>query len=280
MKHYLEALLDYENSNNSFDLLCNFIAVKNTNLIKLYCCGRIHLPSFILLKNLHKKFEDLTNEDDELNLLFSNAIKCSKLFYLQTINSIKKTNSSEQSFEHLFNQQSQPLGQRLINLLVNIKYRIRVVRLKRQFPKKEGMLKIVSICANIISPIYSIVHDAIYKIRLLQSTHNSLSRKIYYLAVILTLLSFWFIGSKLIQDLSLVEMFLLNFVYCAIITVLATLTYPACHFGLIDIDGTNIVAYTYQVFFNNLSNQKMYKIFTLQQTNDTRQAKSVSIESI
>ena len=75
-------------------------------------------------------------------------------------------------------------------------------------------------------------------------------------------------------------MFLLNFVYCAIITVLATLTYPACHFGLIDIDGTNIVAYTYQVFFNNLSNQKMYKIFTLQQTNDTRQAKSVSIESI
>jgi hypothetical protein len=237
------------------------------------------LPSFILLKRLHNKFEDLTNEDDELNLLFSNAIKCSKLFYLQTINTIKKTNNSEQNFEHLFTKQSQPLGQRLINLLVNIKYRIRVVQLKRQSPKKEGMLKLVGICSNIISPIYNIMHDVVYKIRLLQSTHNSLSRKIYYLAVILTLLSFWFTDSKLIQDLSIIEMLLLNFMYCAAITILATLTYPACHFGLIDIDGKNIVAYTYQIFFNNLSNQKMYKIFTLQRTDDTGQSKSVSIES-
>jgi hypothetical protein len=153
------------------------------------------------------------------------------------------------------------------------------VQLKRQSPKKEGMLKLVGICSNIISPIYNIMHDVVYKIRLLQSTHNSLSRKIYYLAVILTLLSFWFTDSKLIQDLSIIEMLLLNFMYCAAITILATLTYPACHFGLIDIDGKNIVAYTYQIFFNNLSNQKMYKIFTLQRTDDTGQSKSVSIES-
>ena len=77
MKNYLEGLQEYENNNNSFDLLCNFIAVKNSNLIKLYCDGKIHLPSFILLKNLRLKFTDLVNEDKELKILFSNAIKCS-----------------------------------------------------------------------------------------------------------------------------------------------------------------------------------------------------------
>ena len=279
MKDYLEALQEYETNNNSFDLLCNFIAVKNTSLITLYCKGKLHLPSFMLLKKLHDKFEDLSNEDEELNLLFINAIKCSKLFYVQTINAINKTNRSEQKFEHLFSEQSQPLGQRLINLLVNIKYRICVARLKRQSPKKAGMWKFVSACYDHILPIIHIIHDCVYKIRLLQSTHNSISRKIYYLVVSVTLVSFWFIGSTLVHDLSIIEMLLLNSIYCAVITILATLTYPVCHFGLIDIDDKNIVAYTYQIFFNNLSNKKMYKIFALQQTDDTGQVKRVSIES-
>ena len=93
MKNYLGALQEYENSNNSFGLLCNFIAVKNSNLIKLYCDGEMHLPSFILLKKLQMKFLDLIDEDEELKMLFANAIKCSKLFYVQTIEIIKDTNN-------------------------------------------------------------------------------------------------------------------------------------------------------------------------------------------
>lgn len=279
MKKYLEALQKYENNNNSFELLCNFIAVKNSNLIKLYCNGKMHLPSFILLKNLRLKFTDLVNEDEELKILFSNAIKCSKLFYSQTINTIKTTNNSEHNFEDLFTEQSQPLGQRLINLLVNIKYRVRIARLKRQTNKKIGSISLINTCLNKLTPAIHSMHDYVYKIRLLQSTHNSLSRKIYYLIVTLTLTSFWLINSPLTSELSAIPTTIINLIFCAIITLLAMLTYPVCHFGLIDIDGKNIVAYKYQIFFNNLSNQKMYKIFTLQQTDGTGHTDNAAIES-
>ena len=125
MKSYFKALLEHEENHDSLDLLYKFIVIKNSDLSQKYCDGRAHLPSFFLLKKLRDKFTHLVEKDTELELLFANAIKCSKLFYAKTIKIIKSTDKQENLFESLFEQEIHPLGQQLINLLVNIKYRIK-----------------------------------------------------------------------------------------------------------------------------------------------------------
>lgn len=280
MRNCLRALQEYEANNNSFDLLCSFIGTKNSDLIDLYCSGKLHLPSFMLLKKFRLKFIDLVKEDEELNVLFINVIKCSKLFYAQTIHCINQTNRSDKSFERLFTKHSQPLGQRLISLLLNIKYRVRIARLKRQKElTTQGMFKAISWLSRCVAPIFYVIHDCAYKIRLLQSAHSTLSRKIYYVAVVMTILGFWATNSTAIEHFSPIAIALINCAFCAIITALATLAYPVYDFELIDIDGKNIIAYKYQAFFNSLSNGKMYKIFKLQYANDTRQIEDLPIDS-
>ncbi len=280
MRNCLRALQEYETNNNSFDLLCGFIGTKNSDLIDLYCSGKLHLPSFMLLKKFRLKFIDLVKEDEELNILFINVIKCSKLFYAQTIHCINQANNSDKSFERLFTKHSQPLGQRLISLLLNIKYRVRIARLKRQKAlTKQGVLKALSWFSRCIAPIFYIIHDCAYKIRLLQSAHNALSRKIYYIAVVMTMLGFWVTNSTLIEHFSPITIALINCTFCAAITALATLAYPVYDFELIDIDGKNVISYKYQAFFNSLSNRKMYKIFKLQYADDTRQIEDLPIDS-
>lgn len=280
MKNYLRAIQDYENSNNSLNLLCAFLNTADSDLINLHCSGKLHLPSFMLIKQVRTKFSDLTNEDKELKILFNNAIKCSKLFYSHTINNITVANNKNKNFEYLFSKNSQPLGQRLISLLLNIKYRIRVARIKRQRSlARQGLLKTFSMFSKITGQIFYLFSDLAYKARLLQSTHSNLSRKIYYLAVISTITGFWLINSNLSIHLSPLSIALINCAFCALITALATLAYPVYDFELIDIDGKNVIAYKYQAFFNSLSNKKLYKIFALQYDNDSRQTEDLGIES-
>ena len=188
--------------------------------------------------------------------------------------------NSEEKFEYTFVQKSQPLGQQLINLLLNIKYRIRMVRLRRQSPKKEGMMmQLVDRLTTLTTPLFNTVNNFVYKIKLIQSTHNSLTRKLYYLIVIMALIGFWAVNSLFLNDISAISTTLINFVFCIAITVIAVAIHPVRHFGRIDITGRNIVAYKYKVFFNNLSNRKMYNIFTLQNKNDSGHTDGQGVES-
>lgn len=280
MKNYLQAIQEYEHNNNSLALLSGFLSTADSDLVNLYCSGKIHLPSFMLLKQLRTKFADLINEDKELKILFNNTIKCSKLFYTHTISNIDLANSKNKNFEHLFSKNSQPLGQRLISLLLNIKYRIRVARLKRQRSlARQGLLKTFSVFSKITGQIFYLLSDFAYKARLLQSTHSNLSRKIYYLSVAATIAGFWLVNTSLSEHLSPLSIAVINCAFCALITGLATLAYPVYDFELIDIDGKNVIAYKYQAFFNSLSNKKLYKIFALQYDNDSRQTEDLGIES-
>jgi hypothetical protein len=280
MKNYLRAIQEYENSNNSLSLLYGFLSTTDSDLINLYCSGKLHLPSFMLLKQVSAKFLDLINEDKELKILFNNTIKCSKLFYSHTVTNINLANSQNKNFEHLFSKNSQPLGQRLISLLLNIKYRIRVARIKRQKSlARQGLQKTFSMFSKITSQIFYLFNDFAYQARLLQSTHSNLSRKIYYFSVATTIAGFWFVNTSLSMYLSPLSIALINCAFCALITALATLAYPVYDFELIDIDGKNVIAYKYQAFFNSLSNKKLYKIFALQYDNDSRQTEDMGIES-
>lgn len=279
MKNYLKALQDYENTNNNFALLNAFITTKNSDLIKLYCDGKIHLPSPMLLKKIYFKFKDLVIEDKELEMLFANIIQYSKLFYAATINLVKESNEINSSFEIAFTNKSQSLGQQLITLLINIKYRIKIVRFRRQKSNQVSKLQVVNLLSELWKPIINNLNDYFYRLKLAQSSNNSLSQKIYYLIIILTLSGFWATNSFLLDNASIFITIFTNLIYCAIISLLSALTYSAGYFGHIGIDGKNIVAYRYQVFFNNISNKKMYRVFKLLHDDDDGQKANISIES-
>ena len=279
MRNHLKALQEYEASHNAFGMLCEFIAIKNSKLPSLYCDGSVHLPSFSLLKKLQTKFSNLVEEDDELRMLFTSAIECSKLFYLRTVSVIKTTNNQEDQFELKFKQEIHPLGQQLTNLLVNIKHRIKLVRVQRQKSHKNIVAKCMNKINYAVNPISALISNFIYKISLLQSSHHNLAKNLYYFTILVTLVSFWTTNFLFFNELSFRLVTVINALFCLTITMLAMVAYPVSNFGKIDINGRNIVAYRYKVFFNNMSNKKMYNIFALQNSNGYRQKLSESIES-
>lgn len=279
MKQYLKALQEYEKNNNRFDLLCQYMALKNSNLVKNYRDGAVNLPSFMLIKKLHTKYFELSSQDEELNNLFLNAIECSKLFYARTMTLIKLSNNKGENFELTFSKEAQPLGQRLIHLLVNIKFRIRIVRLKRQFKSKDEFSQIISKLSVITNPAICWVNNLIYKASLIQSTHHRLTKKLYHVTVITAILALILMNTLLPEHSSLSIIITTNALLCLLLGTAAVIMHPGGDFGKIDISGKNIVAYKYRVFFNNLSNKKIHNIFTMQHSHEPRHIQSQSIES-
>ncbi len=282
MKQYLKALQEYEKNNNRFDLLCQYMALKNSNLVKNYRDGAVNLPSFMLIKKLHTKYFELSSQDEELNNLFLNAIECSKLFYARTMTLIKLSNNKGEkgeNFELTFSKEAQPLGQRLIHLLVNIKFRIRIVRLKRQFKSKDEFSQIISKLSVITNPTICWVNNLIYRASLIQLTHRRLTKKLYHVTVITAIVALILINTLLPEHSSLSIIIATNALLCLILGTAAVIIHPGGDFGKIDISGKNIVAYKYRVFFNNLSNKKIHNIFTMQHSHEPRHIQSQSIES-
>ena len=280
MRHHIKALQEYEESHDAFGKLCEFVAVKNSNLIKHFCDGSAHLPSFILIKKLRSKFIDLVEEDEELKTLFNSAIDCSKLFYLRTLVIIKATNNGQGAkFDKKFAKEIHPLGQQLTNLLINIKHRIKLVRVQRQKTNNS----VISKCRNkincLLSPLIVLAGNLIYKITLLQSSHHNLAKKLYYFTILATASVFITTDLLFFDDISFPLATAINTILCLTITILTVVAYPASNFGKIDINGRNVVAYKYKVFFNNLSNKKIYNIFAMQNSNGYRQKLPETIES-
>ncbi len=276
MKNYIKALLDYEKNNGSFDLLCNFIDLQKADLLKSYCDGEINLPSFVLLKKLKEKYVDLARSDDELNSLFENAIDCSKIFYIRILKIISTKNIK---FENLFAQQAQPVGQQLINLLINIKFRVKLIRLKRKSLQPSGALRFLEEITILTKPLRTTFSSILYKLSLLQSTNYKYVPIIYFISLLFMSPILLIAGHYFISDLSLMQTIYLNVTFCILITITAILAYPVRRFGKIDINGRDVLAYKYKVFFNNVSNKKMYQVFALQRSNISRQQISQSIDS-
>lgn len=279
MKQYLKALQEYEAGNDRFSQLCHYMSVRNSSLIKQYRDGVVNLPSFIMIKKLHNKYADLCSQDEELNNLFLNATECSKLFYARTTDLIKSSKRNGEEFETSFGRVAQPLGQRLINLLVNIKFRIRVARYKRQVKPDNEISKIFLRLSAITEPINCWVNNIIYKASLIQSTHHRLTKKLYYGVVALAILSLILMNSLFYQKFSLTAIVVANTLLCILLGTAAVIMHPGGDFGKIDISGKNIVAYKYRVFFNNISNKNIHNIFTMQHAYEPGHKLSQNIES-
>lgn len=280
MKQYLKALQEYETNNDRFDQLCHYMNVTNSAFIKQYREGAINLPSFIMIKKLHSKYSDLCSQDEELNNLFLNATECSKLFYARTITLIKNYGTNGKEFETGFKHTSQPLGQSLINLLINIKYRRRIARFKRQRKQNNDINKIFHKLSGITEPINCWINNVIYKASLIQSTHYRLTKKLYYLVVALAVLSLILMNSLFYQQFSFTSIVTLNTLLCSILGTTAVIMHPGGDFENIDISGKNMIAYKYRAFFNNIANKKMHNIFIMQHAHEFGHKLNQNVESI
>ncbi|GAB4169686.1 MAG: hypothetical protein Tsb006_7610 [Rickettsiaceae bacterium] len=275
MKHYLKALQEYEENNNCFKLLCDFMSLKRSDLIDLYCDGKLNLPSFILLKRLKEKYAELLIIDSELNALFTSAITYSKLFYSKAVTVIRNSSADSAELESLFAKQAQPAGQKLVDLLLHIKSRIRTAKLKC---KKEKNISNQMISKRRITSTYTfkLLSHVFYKTNIFLSTNYKFT-KILYGIVLLSIL--WVINTYLMTNILPLYTAFFNITYCLSMVVVLSLICPAWTFGKTDIHGRNVVAYKYRVFFNNISNKKMYYVFAMQNSNITRQNLGQSIDS-
>lgn len=269
MKRHLKALQEYETSNDRFNQLFHYMNVRNSSFIKQYREGAINLPSFIMIKKLHSKYSDLCNQDEELNNLFLNATKCSKLFYAKTISLIKKHGTNGKNFEMDFKRVSQPLGQRLINLLINIKFRIKIARFRRQRKHNNDINKIFHKLSSFTEPINCWINNVIYKTSLIQSAHHELAKKIYYLVIAFSIMSLAVMNSLFYKQLSFSSIVALDALLCFILGIAAIIMHPGGDFEKIDISGKNMIAYKYRTFFNNISNTKMHNIFIIQHAQES-----------
>jgi hypothetical protein len=184
-----------------------------------------------------------------------------------------------EKFETAFSKEAQPLGQRLINLLINIKFRIRVARLNRksQFNNEFGL--VFNRVSALVKPVTCWVNNILYTASLIQSAHHRLTKKLYYIVIIASMLSLLFINSLFSDQFSNFFVVSVNIFLCALLATVAIIMHPGGNFGKIDISGKNIVAYKYKVFFNSLSNKKMHNIFTMQHAYDSGHELKQGVES-
>ena len=262
MKRYIKALLDYEESNNNFILLCNFIVLGKSDLLDLYCTGKLNLPSFILLKKLKAKYTDLVHSDEELNVLFEKAINCSRVFYTRTLKLIETQEGMK--FDNLFARKVQPIGQKLINVLINIKFRVRLIRLNRMSPKPTGVMRnIIQKFMSFVVPLKIAFNSLLYKLSLFHTATIKYTNIVYIMGLLFMMFILFIANNYLINDLPPIETTWFNIAFCILITISSMLFYPFRNFTRTDINGKDVIAYKYRLLFNNSSNKKIYKVFVL-----------------
>ena len=204
MKHYIKALVDCEESNNSFSLLCNFIVLGKSDLLDSYCNGKINLPSFILLKKLKAKYIDMARSDEELNALFEKAISCSRVFYSRTLKLIETQEGIK--FDNLFSKKVQPIGQHLINVLINIKFRVRLIRLNRMSPKPRGLMgSIIQKIVSLIMPVRLVLNSSLYKLSLFHTATIKYTNIVYIMGLLFMMFILFIANNYLINDLPPIE---------------------------------------------------------------------------
>jgi hypothetical protein len=228
----------------------------------------------MLLKKVRDAQSDLLLCDEELKSLFTKAVLYSKLFYLKTITLIQTKNISCSQFEKYFSVHAQPIGQSLIEVIMKIKLRIKIAKIKAQNKKTANTSIFSNFKITKNSFINLFVRDIFFKVNILPFANYKLAK---LLKLILALACLWLINSYLIYNVSSSYKLFLNILYCLSIGAIITLLNPVKKFGNIDIYGKNIVAYRYQIFFNSISNKKVYYIYALQNSNTGRHEPSQSI---
>lgn len=273
MKKYLKSIGKLEKDQNSYGQMIDYFTDNKSTLSTRFCEGEIFLPSFMLLKELKNTYGDLCDADQELNNLFNSAIYYSKVFYLKTIHLVENESlTGQNNYEQEFEQFTQPLGQRLVNLLANIKYRIKIIRLQDSSDgaNKEWLWSRLS--HSFFCKVLGVIANFQYMMTLVTSSNHSMMRKFYYIIMSSAIMAFWGYNYLFLNDISFTSSVFLGIVSGVAVTLIAIISYPIGDFGKKDISGKNIVAYKYKALLNNISNDKLIRVFTLQHGNSKRSA--------
>lgn len=265
-KYHLKSIKDYEKENNSLQTLNKFFLDSKSDTILSYCDGSLYLPSFMMLKQIQLKYDALCNQDSELNNLFLSAIQCSKLFYYNLINlseCAEKLDSNK--YEEEFERVVEPLGQQLINILNNIKYRIKIVKLKNARISLNSKSSIFYSLFTIFNIIFSSINNFAYKWTLLVTMDHIFFRKAYYVIIATIIITIWIAGFMFFDDIAPISTAFINIISSISILLFAISSYPIGDFAKKDISGKNMVAYKYKLLLKKHFNKKLLNIFTLQQ---------------
>jgi hypothetical protein len=266
-KKYLIAIKKHEDDSGVFELVKNYIDGHNNAIIKDICRGEIYLPSFVLWKKIKQDYSNLTDKDEELQRLFEEAIGYSKLYYLRAVagidlqqKSLNKKRNQANSFEKYFQAEVKPLGQHLVNLIVNIKYRIIVV-------KNNHTIKCTSSNIFNLFKMQSVIKNSIlYTINFFYLNNYVLAKRIYYGTMALLALCFWLIDFSMLDNVSASLYIIINIIFAILSIIIIKYSKPAEEFGTLDISGRDEVTHKYKAFLNNCMNSKMMKVFSMKES--------------
>ena len=226
-QNYSHRVLQKELQDTSKKILLEYLFGNNNDILKLYCNGKLLLPSPFLLQEIS---DDLNTKINlELKNLFKRAIYLSKLFY-DNVTPLEQDKNTR-DFENRFTQISKPIGQKLINILQSIKYKL-------------------SNSSN------SCIAKGLYKISLIQVVNHKFVRRVYqigsaigaFLASVVSFIAADVYGSTILSSFTGVASGLL------FITI-SIAVYPIFDFAQIDISGKNTVAYIYKAMFCSKKNK-------------------------
>lgn len=265
LKEHLKSIRKLEKEQSSYDLIIEYFSDDSSNLLTRLCDGDAFLPSFMLLKELKSTYHELCTADSELLNLFNAAIKCSKLFYLKTIDLVEhESYEINNKYQDKFEKATQPIGQRLVNLLSNIKYRIKVVKLRNLASQNSKTLTPYYLWRNFVGILSSVIAHIQYIITLATSSNQGMVRKFYYSGMLCSIIAFWAYNYVFLNDISSVSSIFLGIISGIVVVLLAIISYPMGDFGKKDISGRNMVAYKYKLLLNNRRSNRLVKVLTLQ----------------
>lgn len=277
LKEHLKSIRKIEQEQRSYDLMIEYFSSDTSSLPTGLCEGAAFLPSFMLLKELKSAYHELCKADSELLNLFNTAIKCSKLFYSKTTELVESESSDiNNKYEHMFEKLTQPIGQKLINLLANIKYRIKVVRLKNCASQNSKTITPYYLWQSFTVRLYSAIAHIQYMITLATSSNQGMVRKFYYSSMLCSIIAFWAYNYAFLNDLSSVSSIFLGIISGIVVILLAIISYPMGDFGKKDISGRNMVAYKYKLLLNNRRSNRLVKVFTLQHSKNIGAASNMT----
>lgn len=265
---YLYILSEYEEENKMLSLLRDYLIGCKSNLIKLYSSGEVYLPSAILFDKLFLELECFIKKNNKIADAISEAKQNSQRFYSRLIRLITESKHFNVDFEAEFQNKIQIFGQKVINCLKHIKNQIHIFKLQRnctmeheniytshiRYLKKNNVLK-----KNYIK--------FISQLSILSLNDYKATQKILYITIITLLTSLLIINFVLVYDKYSILGIVINVILGISLALFAIYTYPVGEFGFIDISGRNLVAYKYKVFFNYYYNNKMIKVFDMQNAN-------------
>lgn len=247
MKKYLQAIQDYERNQKLYQRLQQYLSGGSMSLIKQFREGGVNLPSASLLKKLYQKYIDFCLLDRGLDDLFSKIVICAKLFYFKTINLSKNKTLSRKQFEKKFAIFIQPLGQKIINYLLAMRLRIKLIL------KNNHILVNTSNDKQKLKLVKSFSNQLVHRLSLSQIQHKSVIYYGYYSLFIIIFAAIIVLNYLLANLLSQEIRIMFDLFIFGILAIFAVITYPSNNFGKIDISGKNITAYRYKLFFNNLT---------------------------